>query len=149
KATAGTGIAKFYGNVAFSGHNGALDSQFGALELKFLGKNKAELWGTVTANSMSGESLLKNAKVVIAKVDLKPAVTNKDNSVTYTSNGVTLTADGAKAFGNYYGAGQKVSELSFTVGAPAKEQVTPPKDVTPKTSDKEPEVPGNGAVTAP
>ncbi len=131
----GSGSVTFQGDVAFTGHNGMLDSQFKNLELKFISPSKAQLLGTVTANSMSGVNLLNNARVTIANVTLKTPVVNKDTSISFASNGVVLTADGAKLFGNYYPAAQTISELSFTIGSDAvvdpgqKPVVVPPKQV--------------------
>ncbi|MFE7463569.1 HtaA domain-containing protein [Streptomyces sp. NPDC057499] len=111
--------ARFQGKVRFLGHeeNGAytLDLSLSGMEIRANGTG-----GTLVADVSTKDRTTKKVSTYtgLAVADLEiPAggLTAKDGVVKLSAVPATLTADGTKAFGGMYGAGEKLDALTVAV----------------------------------
>ncbi|WP_123738712.1 HtaA domain-containing protein [Salana multivorans] len=108
-----TGTASFGGSVSFSGHDGALSLHISNPSVKITSATSAQLVASVSSKGYNGSGGL-NGTVVLATVSL-PSPSASGDSITWRGAGVTLTAEGAKAFGGFYSAGESMDSLTLTV----------------------------------
>ncbi|MER5745693.1 HtaA domain-containing protein [Streptomyces sp. NPDC002225] len=111
--------AAFDGTVRFLGHeeNGAytLDLSLTGMEIRLNG-TRGTLVADVTTKDRTTKKVSTYTGLTVADLTL-PAGTlaAKDGVVTLTAVPATLTADGTKAFGGMYGAGEKLDALTVAV----------------------------------
>jgi hypothetical protein len=126
-ATAGT-IA-FAGSIAFTGHDGVLNTTVANPQLRFVDDDTAYLLLDVSGTTQDGAAVDSRA-VQFAEIDLAGALQNDGGAVTLTAAPATLTAAGAAAFGTYP-EGEQLDPVTaaFTVAAdcatPVEELASP------------------------
>ncbi len=125
-APAGTGTATYAGSVTFTGHHGALNLA--------LADPHVVLTSTTTATV---SLLVDGTRATFATINLAAATKKvKDGATTYSGAKATLTSAGASAFQNFYPAGTRLDDLTFTIGASdTTVPTTPEKPTTPTTPD--------------
>ena len=106
------GLVQFPGTVQFSGHGGIMNSKFSNMRVQFLGANSAALIANVVANDMNGASTTMNG-VQIGSISLAGNKSASGNTMTWSNAPVTLTAAGAKAFGGFYQAGERLDPITI------------------------------------
>jgi hypothetical protein len=106
----GLGTVDYSGTVRFTGHHGALDLRFSNPQVRIDSSSSGTLF--LTANG---------SRVAFATLNLASAqrVAAEDGSIRYSNVRATLTAAGASAFDGYYGAGEALDSLAFTIGSPS------------------------------
>ncbi|MDO4910317.1 MAG: HtaA domain-containing protein [Corynebacterium sp.] len=105
-----SGIAQLNGSVRFTGHNGVLDMTISAPEIVYRA-GTGQLMATVVSNDMNGNAV-NYGRIAIANLSF--AQLNLSNGVlTGATDSVTLTDAGARAFGDFYKAGDKLDALTF------------------------------------
>jgi len=126
-ATAGT--LAFAGSIAFTGHDGVLNTTVANPQLRFVDADTAYLLLDVSGTTQDGAAVDSRA-VQFAEIDLAGALQNDGGAVTLTAAPATLTAAGAAAFGTYP-EGEELDPVTaaFTVAAdcaaPVEELASP------------------------
>mgnify|MGYP001267567346 CR=1 FL=1 len=103
----GLGSIGYGGTVRFTGHDGALDLRFADPLVRI-------------ESASSGTLLVRvnGATVALAELRLSAGTRSSvDGVVSYRGVPAVLTAAGAAAFDGFYGAGEALDPVSFTVGA--------------------------------
>lgn len=148
----GEGQVSFPGSVHFTGHDGVLDLTFQNPTIEFKGDGTARLLLDTRSNDASGELVLDEQQVSLAKVDGVDSSNIAGGEMKVTDAPAVLTSEGAKAFGDFYASGDEVDPLSFTLqfadcegagaGADAGEdQATPDEPVATAADESEAVVP--------
>ncbi|MFJ9677211.1 HtaA domain-containing protein [Streptomyces sp. NPDC101194] len=111
--------AGFAGTVRFLGHeeNGAytLDLSLTDLEIQVNG-TKGTLIADVTTKDRATKKVSTHTGLAIADLELPEGeLAAKDGVVTLSAVPATLSADGTKAFGGMYPAGERLDALTFAV----------------------------------
>lgn len=101
-----SGSADYSGAVRYTGHNGSLALTFANPSVVVTSPSSAMLYMTVNGS-----------RVAFANVNLAAASVSQSGGATFYNNAqTTLTTAGASAFNGFYGAGQRLDNLSFVVG---------------------------------
>lgn len=117
-AAPATGTSTGYrGTVQFSGHDGLLNLTVSDPRVRVDGPRAGTLVLDVTSSNLDGTTFAAKG-VELATLVLPNPTTAKDGAVTYTDAAATLTAAGSAAFSGFYGAGEALAPVTFTVGAP-------------------------------
>ncbi|MFB8227523.1 HtaA domain-containing protein [Cellulosimicrobium sp. NPDC055967] len=107
----------YRGTVQFSGHDGLLSLTVSDPRVRIDGTRAGTLLLDVTSSNLDGTTFAAKG-VEFATLALPTPTTAKDGAVTYADAGATLTAAGSAAFSGFYGAGEALAPVTFTVGAP-------------------------------
>jgi hypothetical protein len=107
-SSSGLGAVAYRGNVTFTGHAGALNLRVADPIVRLTSSTSA-----VLSVSTAG------GRVDLATVDLARAIRSfgTGGAVTYVGAPATLTAAGAASFAGFYGAGEALDPVSFTIGS--------------------------------
>jgi hypothetical protein len=107
-STDGLGSVAYRGGLSFSGHNGLLSLRVADPVVRLTSSSS----GTLSVVTTSG-------RVDFATLNLAAGsrTVASDGSVSYTSVPATLTAVGAAGFAGFYGAGETLDPVSFTIGS--------------------------------
>ncbi len=104
----GVGTVSYGGTVRFTGHHGELDLRFSNPQVRIDSATSGTLLVTVNGSTVAFANLaLGSASRTVGT----------DGSVRYGNVPATLTAAGAVAFRGFYGAGEALDPVSFTIGA--------------------------------
>ncbi|QJW37956.1 HtaA domain-containing protein [Cellulosimicrobium protaetiae] len=112
-----TGTSTGYrGSVQFSGHDGLLSLTVSDPRVRVDGPRAGTLLLDVTSSNLDGTTFAAKG-VEFATLALPAPTTATDGAVTYADAAATLTAAGSTAFSGFYGAGEALAPVTFTVGA--------------------------------
>ncbi|AQA11502.1 HtaA domain-containing protein [Streptomyces malaysiensis] len=107
--------AAFDGAVRFTGHEGALDLKFSDLSIEVEGAKGALLADVSSKDRETGE-VTDSEDVKVADLATGSALPEpEDGVITLTDVPAALTADGAKAFGGFYAAGDALDPVTVAV----------------------------------
>ncbi|WP_336501377.1 HtaA domain-containing protein [Microbacterium paraoxydans] len=132
-----TGLVTYGGSIAFTGHDGALNTTLANARVELAG-DTGYLVFDVTGTTQDGEAVAQQG-VRLAEFALADAAVT-DGALTLDDVPTTLTAAGASAFGTYQ-AGEELDPVSAVI----------PVDAgcgTPAEEESEPEAEADAAVTA-
>lgn len=105
-------ILRAKGSVHFTGHEGALDVLLANPTLRVDTVNKATLLLDVRATSPDGKLAIDQAQVDFAQIQLPAKATQDSTGIAFKKLAATLSDTGAKAFGGFYAAGEKLDTLT-------------------------------------
>lgn len=113
--------ASFSGAVRFTAHDGTLDLRFSGLTVKADGKGGSLLADVSSKDRQTGE-VTESADVAVAELKLTGASLKAGNGIlSLTGVPAVLTADGARAFGGFYKAGDALDPVTVNVALDASE----------------------------
>lgn len=113
--------ASFSGTVRFTAHDGTLDLRFSGLTVKADGKGGSLLADVSSKDRQTGE-VTESADVAVAELKLTGASLKAENGIlSLTAVPAVLTADGARAFGGFYKAGDALDPVTVNVALDASE----------------------------
>ncbi|WP_173019795.1 HtaA domain-containing protein, partial [Streptomyces alkaliphilus] len=121
------GLVTYGGSIAFTGHDGALNTTLANARVELAG-DTGYLIFDVTGTTQDGEAVAQQG-VRLAEFALTDAAVT-DGALTLDDVPTTLTAAGASAFGTYQ-AGEGLDPVSAVIpvddacGAPAEEESEP------------------------
>ncbi len=104
----GLGSVAYSGTVRFTGHHGELDLRVSNPQVRIDSATSATLFVTVNGSTVPFADLALGSA---------SRTTAADGSVSYSGVPAKLTAAGASAFIGYYGAGESLDPVTFTIGA--------------------------------
>ncbi|UFU03264.1 HtaA domain-containing protein [Ruania suaedae] len=110
---AGTASAGATGSVRFSGHDGQLDLTVADLRVE-IDADGAFLVADMTSKELGAQEAEFTPGVALAALDTA-AITVGADEVSASGASTTLTAEGAAAFAGFYGAGESLDPVTFTL----------------------------------
>ena len=117
--SSGQGTLSFPGSVRFTGHSGALNTKLSNLRVRSSGGNNGVLIANVVSQDLDGNNTGGN-NLTIASLRFSGVSSNGGNA------SATLTAAGARAFADFYSAGESLDGLTVSfsgAGAASQQQV--------------------------
>ncbi|NEW77668.1 HtaA domain-containing protein [Streptomyces rhizosphaericus] len=107
--------AAFDGAVRFTGHEGSLDLKFSDLNVEVKGA-KGALVADVSSKDRETGKVTESDDVTVADLATGSGLPEpEDGVITLTDVPAALTADGAKAFGGFYAAGDALDPVTVAV----------------------------------
>ncbi|MER5971513.1 HtaA domain-containing protein [Streptomyces sp. NPDC002055] len=107
--------AKFAGAVRFTGHHGSLDLKFSDLSIQVKGA-KGALVADVSSKDRETGKVTHSSDVRVGALTVgSGSLEAEGDLITLEKIPATLTADGAKAFGGFYAAGDALDPVTVAV----------------------------------
>lgn len=114
-ATGGDGAASFTGAIRFTGHAGVLDLTLANPNIEFLGDGTARLRMDVRSNDAEGQLTVDARQLYFAKLKDIGQLDPASGVVELSEIPAVLTAEGADAFGSFYGSGEVLDPLQLSL----------------------------------
>lgn len=114
-ASTGEGTVSFNGLIHFTGHDGALNLQMSNPSIQFSGDGTAQLLLDTTSQRANGEIAIDEEQAYIGKIEGIGDIDPSSGEVAFVDAPAVLTADGADAFGGFYGSGDDLDPITLTL----------------------------------
>ncbi|SDH28869.1 HtaA domain-containing protein [Agrococcus jejuensis] len=126
-----TGLVSLPGSIHFAGHSGALDLTVSDVRIRLTGPSSGTIVADVVSKGMEDGQLHTYSDIAFASLSFSSTVSG--GALTVSGATATLTAAGAEGFAGFYGAGEALDPVSFTLPIGAEVECSVASGTLPQT----------------